>query len=104
MGKDGEKTRLPATSTELTFLENIPTANQSRNTSLEDSSNNVTFRLGLNEDNIPNRSVGSDITKIKTIFTKNYHSISLSDIRLFTFFMCLIVMLTNALTVGYRNS
>ena len=26
------------------------------------------------------------------------------DIRCFTFFMCLIVMLTNALTVGYRNS
>ena len=27
-----------------------------------------------------------------------------SDIRIFIFFMCLIVMLTNALTVGYRNS
>ena len=26
------------------------------------------------------------------------------DIRVFTFFMCLIVMLTNALVVGYRNS
>jgi hypothetical protein len=26
------------------------------------------------------------------------------DIRCFTFFMCLIVMLTNALSVGYRNS
>jgi hypothetical protein len=27
-----------------------------------------------------------------------------ADIRCFTFFMCLIVMLTNALGVGYRNS
>jgi hypothetical protein len=39
----------------------------------------------------------------KSIISKSISS-RFVDIRSFTFFMCLIVMLTNALSVGYRNS
>lgn len=102
---DDEENRLPTTSTELTFLENTSPCNQSgcMNMSQENSSNNVKFKLGLNEDDFLD-VIDSEIDKFGKIFTKKHKYISFSDIRLFTFFMCLIVMLTNALTVGYRNS
>lgn len=40
--------------------------------------------------------------QLKELSLKRRHPFD--DIRIFTFFMCLIVMLTNALIVGYRNS
>ena len=100
------QTKLPSTETEVTLIENIPSESQLRvsEASFEDSSNKITFKLDLNEENKSKQIFGSNITKYKSVLTKKKQILSLSDIRLFTFFMCLIVMLTNALTVGYRNS
>ena len=55
----------------------------------------------------PDRADLSEVKiEIEISTTKSKSSVNkcFSDIRCFTFFMCLIVMLTNALTVGYRNS
>lgn len=109
MGLDDVQEKLPSTETKVTLLENVPTESQLRSweTSFEDSSNNITFKLDPSKENESKQTVDRrDITKYKSVFTKKKQilSLSLSDIRLFTFFMCLIVMLTNALTVGYRNS
>lgn len=103
--KDEEQTLL----TSLESSSTSPTSSPFTNTQSQNDNNENTRVISI-----------SDVTKFDLIIVNNSKNVNknkkclpfskfsisdvLSDIRCFTFFMCLIVMLTNALTVGYRNS
>lgn len=60
-----------------------------------------------NKEESNKRSGGGCVSADSNMLVSNWQRRVLScfeDIRCFTFFMCLVVMLTNALGVGYRNS
>ncbi|CAF0879594.1 unnamed protein product [Brachionus calyciflorus] len=119
----GDDSRLKANNTETTFVENVPVdikAN-SLSSSFEDTSNNNYIHFKEEEKtlmtSLDSSSVNQDNNKICKTYKINFETTSLvsnrvpkcfyvlfADIRSFIFFMCLIVMLTNALSVGYRNS
>ena len=66
----------------------------------EEESGNGRPLLPINQEGNIAKAVAENESLEKKSKVKNFFE----DIRCFTFFMCLIVMLTNALTVGYRNS
>jgi hypothetical protein len=53
---------------------------------------------------IDENQINNNNNKQNNFLIHNIQKKYFEDIRCFTFFMCLIVMLTNALLVGYRNS
>lgn len=73
------------------------------NTKVEELNNLLNNKIEENVNQteaIDNKDVEKNLSCSFYRIRKNYFA----DIRCFTFFMCLIVMFTNALIVGYRNS
>lgn len=86
--------KLKATNTETTLLSDIN--EQQQMTATNEPSNSVLLKLNEQQiSTISDDKCGCCAFKCKS---------NLANIKLFVFFMCLTVMLTNALTVGYRNS
>ncbi len=71
----------------------------------EDITTNKLEIIIIDENQINNNNNNNNNNnRQKNFLINNIQKKYFEDIRCFTFFMCLIVMLTNALLVGYRNS
>lgn len=66
-----------------------------------DETNNL---LSTNQPIVTNAETNKEVKNNYSSMMARTRKKHFADIRCFTFFMCLIVMLTNALIVGYRNS